>query len=124
MSKIKEIVADIKELKVVEVAELVTTLQEEFGVSSVPVTAQQQDNIAGEEQKEEKNTFKLELVDIGSEKIKVIKALRQIKKDLGLIEAKNATEDLPFIVLADASKDDTEGAKKILVEAGAKIKIS
>jgi large subunit ribosomal protein L7/L12 len=124
MSKLKEIVADIKELKVIEVTELVEMLQEEFGVSSLATTSIQQENSSDESKSEEKTTFKLELVDIGAEKIKVIKALRQIKKDLGLIEAKNATENLPFVVLTDSTREDVDSAKKTLEDAGAKVKVS
>jgi large subunit ribosomal protein L7/L12 len=123
MSKLQTIISDVKSLSVIELAELVAKLQEEFGVSAASMAAPAAAGAAAPAA-EAKTSFKVELVESGAEKTKVIKALRQIKKDLGLIEAKNATENLPYLVLADANKEDSESAKKILEEAGAKVKIS
>jgi large subunit ribosomal protein L7/L12 len=129
MSKLQQIIGSIKDLNVLELSELVGKLQEEFGISSAdlsgsaPVSAQS--SAAGSAKKEEeKSSFKVELVDIGADKMKVIKALRQVKKELGLIEAKNATESLPYLIFADSKKDDAESAEKLLAEAGAKVKLS
>ncbi len=123
MSKLQSIIGDIKSLTVIELAELVAQLQEEFGVSaasmSAPAAAQ-----GVTVQAEAKTSFKVELLEAGAEKIKVIKALRQIKKDLGLTEAKSATENVPYLVAAEASKEESESMKKLLEEAGAKVKIS
>jgi large subunit ribosomal protein L7/L12 len=124
MSKVQGLLSEIKGLSVVEVLELVEALQTEFGVSATvaPVAA------AGEattgSAAVEKTIFKVELIEAGTEKTKVIKALRAVKKELGLIEAKNATENLPYLVLAEGNKEDSENAKKLLEEAGAKVKIS
>lgn len=124
MSKVQGLISEIKNLSVVEVLELVDMLQSEFGVSALGAAAPAQTANVGASEAVVKTNFKVELVDAGTEKTKVIKALRAIKKEIGLIEAKNATENLPFIVFAEANKDDTENAKKLLEEAGAKIKIS
>ncbi len=125
MSKVQGLMSEIKNLSVVEVLELVDMLQTEFGVSALAATAApaQTANV-GASEAAAKTNFKVELIDAGAEKTKVIKALRAIKKEIGLIEAKNATENLPFVIFTEANKDDTENAKKLLEEAGAKVKIS
>lgn len=125
MSKVQGLMSEIKNLSVVEVLELVDMLQTEFGVSALAATAApaQTANV-GATEAATKTNFKVELIDAGAEKTKVIKALRAIKKEIGLIEAKNATENLPFVIFTEANKDDTENAKKLLEEAGAKVKIS
>lgn len=125
MSKLQTIIADVKSLTVVELAELVVQLQETFGVSAASMAAP----VAGAQSAaapaaEAKTSFKVELMDAGSEKIKVIKALRQIKKDLGLTEAKAATENVPYLVADQANKEESDSMKKLLEEAGAKVKVS
>jgi large subunit ribosomal protein L7/L12 len=125
MSKVQGLLSEIKGLSIVEVLELVEVLQAEFGVSAVaaPVAAAGEAT-AGASAAAEKTVFKVELIEAGAEKTKVIKALRAVKKELGLIEAKNATENLPYLVLPEANKEDSENAKKLLEEAGAKVKVS
>lgn len=122
-SKLNTIVEEIKSLNIMEVAELVSKLQETFGVSAASMAAPAA-SASSEAPKEEKSIFKVELVDSGADKMKVIKALRVVKKELGLMEAKAATENLPFLIFADANKADSENAKKLLEEAGAKVKLS
>jgi large subunit ribosomal protein L7/L12 len=122
MSKVQGLISEIKNLSVVDLLAFVEQLQVEFGVSAASMAAPAQ--TAAVEAVVAKTNFKVELVDVGAEKTKVIKALRVIKKELGLIEAKNATENLPYLVFAESNKDDTDNAKKILEEAGAKVKIS
>lgn len=121
MNKVQGLLSEIKGLTVLEVVELVESLQNEFGVSAAmaaPVADAAAPTAAA------KTSFKLELIESGAEKTKVIKALRAIKKELGLIDAKNATENLPYLVFTDSNKEDTDNAKKLLEEAGAKVKIS
>jgi large subunit ribosomal protein L7/L12 len=122
MSKVQGLISEIKSLSIVETLELVEKLQSEFGVSAASMSMPAQ--AATVEAVAVKSNFKVELVDVGAEKTKVIKALRVVKKELGLIEAKNATENLPYLVFAESNKEDTDNAKKILEEAGAKIKVS
>lgn len=124
MSKVQGLLSEIKGLSIVEVLELVEVLQSEFGVSAMAATVGVADAAGATAAVAEKSTFKVELVDAGAEKTKVIKALRVVKKELGLIEAKNATENLPYLVLAEGNKEDSDNAKKVLEEAGAKVKIS
>jgi large subunit ribosomal protein L7/L12 len=123
MSKVQGLISEIKNLSIVETLELVEKLQSEFGVSAASMSMPAAE-VATVESAAVKLNFKVELVDTGAEKTKVIKALRLIKKELGLIEAKNATENLPYLIFAEANKEDTDNAKKILEEAGAKLKIS
>jgi large subunit ribosomal protein L7/L12 len=123
MSKVQELVSEIKKLSVVEVLDLVDKLQVEFGVSAASMAAPAQTAVV-EAVATAKANFKVELIDTGAEKTKVIKTLRMIKKEMGLIEAKNATENLPFLIFTEANKEDTDNAKKLLEEAGAKVKIS
>lgn len=123
MSKVQELILEIKTLSVVEILDLVDKLQVEFGVSAASMAAPAQTAVV-EAVAAAKANFKVELIDTGAEKTKVIKTLRMIKKEMGLIEAKNATENLPFLIFTEANKEDTDNAKKLLEEAGAKVKIS
>ena len=121
MSKLQSIISEIESLTVLELAELVSSLQEKFGVSAASMSGPAAESTA---KVEVKTSFKVELVDAGSNKMNVIKALRLIKKDLGLMDAKAAAENVPYMLLPDANKEDADNAKKLLEEAGAKVKIS
>ena len=107
--KVQKLVDQVSELSVLEVAELVKALEEKFGVSAAPA--------------EEKTEFDVVIADAGANKIGVIKAVREIKTDLGLVEAKNLVEKAPAVVLEGAKKEDAEAAKKKLEEAGAKVEL-
>lgn len=127
MSKVQNLVQEIKTLSVVDVLSLVELLEKEFGVSASAMVAASTASVSGGDVKEvaEKNAFKIELVEVdATKKNAVIKAVRTLKKELGLIEAKKATESLPFVLFESANKEEVENAKKVLDEAGAKIKIS
>ena len=118
MSKIETIIAEIKELKLLEVAELVKAMEEEFGVSAAAPVAMVAAADAGAAA-EEKTEFDVVLADAGAEKIKVIKVVREIT-GLGLKEAKEAVDGAPKILKEGMSKDDAEAAAKKFEEAGAK----
>ena len=116
---IEEIIAAVKELTVVELNDLVKAAEEEFGVSAaagVAVVA------AGGEAgaAEEKTEFDVELTEVGSEKIKVIKIVREIT-GLGLKEAKEAVDGAPKVLKEAVSKEDAEAMKAKLEEVGAKV---
>lgn len=120
MSKIETIIAEIKELKLLEVAELVKAMEEEFGVSAaapVAVVAAAGDTGAAAA---EKTDFDVVLAEAGAEKIKVIKVVREIT-GLGLAEAKAAVDGAPKVLKEAMSKDDAEAAKAKLEEVGAKV---
>ncbi len=128
MSKSMEnLVKEISGLTVLELAELTKALESAFGVSAaMPMAAAMP--VAGEapagKKEEEKTEFKVELVDAGANKINVIKALRQVKKDLGLTEAKKMAEETPSVIAEAASKDEAKVMKETLEAAGAKVKLS
>ncbi len=123
--KLQKIVDQISELSVLEVAELVKALEEKFGVTAAPVAVAgaAPQSASGGAPVEEKTEFNVVITDAGANKIGVIKAVREIKTDLGLVEAKNLVEKAPATLLEGAKKEDAEAAKKKLEEAGAKIEL-
>ena len=114
----QEIIEVIKGLSVLELNELVKACEEEFGVSAaagVVVAA------AGPaEAAEEKTEFDVELTDVGAEKVKVIKVVREVT-GLGLKEAKDVVDNAPKTLKEAASKEEAEDIKKKLEEVGAKV---
>ncbi len=122
MSKIETIIAEIKELKLLEVAELVKAMEEEFGVSAAaPVAMVAAAGDAGAAAAE-KTEFDVVLADAGAEKIKVIKVVREIT-GLGLKEAKEAVDGAPKTLKEAISKDEAEKIKAQLEEVGAKVEL-
>lgn len=122
MSKLEQIIADIKELKLLEVAELVKMMEEEFGVSAAATVAVVAGGGDAAPAAEEKSEFDLVLADAGAEKIKVIKVVREIT-GLGLKEAKDLVDGAPKTIKEALSKDDAEAYKAKLEEVGAKIEL-
>ena len=123
MSKIETIIAEIKELKLLEVAELVKAMEEEFGVSAAaPVAMVAAAGDAGAAAGAEKTEFDVVLAEAGSEKIKVIKVVREIT-GLGLKEAKEAVDGAPKTLKEAVSKEDAEKIKAQLEEVGAKVEL-
>ena len=123
----EEILAAIKEMSVVDLADLVKELEDAFGVSAAaPVAvaaAPAAGDGAGEAVEEEKTDFTVVLKDIGDKKINVIKAVRSITS-LGLKEAKDAVEAAPTNIKEGVSKEEAEEAQKALEEAGATVEIA
>ena len=116
---VSEIIDAVKELTVLELNELVTAAEEEFGVSAAAgVMVAAGPAAGGAEAAEEKTEFDVELTNFGAEKIKVIKAVRELT-GLGLKEAKDLVEGAPKVVKEGVSKDEAEAAKAKLEEAGA-----
>ena len=114
---IEEIIAAVKELTVLELNDLVKAAEEEFGVSAgVAVVA----GPAAGDAAAEKTEFDVELTEVGSEKIKVIKVVREVT-GLGLKEAKEAVDNAPKVLKEQASKEDAEAIKAKLEEVGAKV---
>ncbi|MFP5522372.1 50S ribosomal protein L7/L12 [Peptococcus simiae] len=116
--KITQIIDLVKELSVVELSELVSTFEEEFGVTAAAPVAVAGGAAAGGAAEEEKTEFDLELTDVGATKIKVIKVVREIT-GLGLKEAKEMVDGAPKMVKEGLSKEDAEAAKAKLEEVGA-----
>ncbi len=114
----QELIDAIKELTVLELNDLVKACEEEFGVSAaagVVVAAAG----AAADAAEEKTEFDVELTEVGAEKVKVIKVVREIT-GLGLKEAKDAVDSAPKVIKEGASKEEAEDIKKKLEEVGAK----
>lgn len=116
---IEEIIAAVKELTVLELNDLVKAAEEEFGVSAAAGVAVVTGPAAGAAA-EEKTEFDVELTEVGSEKIKVIKVVREVT-GLGLKEAKEAVDGAPKVLKEQASKEDAEAIKAKLEEVGAKV---
>ncbi|MFM9412900.1 50S ribosomal protein L7/L12 [Peptococcus simiae] len=116
--KITQIIDLVKELSVVQLSELVSTFEEEFGVTAAAPVAVAGGAAAGGAAEEEKTEFDLELTDVGATKIKVIKVVREIT-GLGLKEAKEMVDGAPKMVKEGLSKEDAEAAKAKLEEVGA-----
>jgi len=114
----QEFIDAIKELSVLELNELVKACEEEFGVSAAAGVVVAAAGPAVEV--EEKTEFDVELTEIGSEKVKVIKVVREIT-GLGLKEAKDVVDNAPKMLKEAASKDEAEEIKKKLEEVGAKV---
>lgn len=121
--KVQKLVDLVSELSVLEVAELVKALEEKFGVSAAPVAVAGGVAAAAAAPVEEKTEFDVVVTDAGANKIAVIKVVREIKTDLGLVEAKNLVEKAPATIMEGAKKEDAEAAKKKLEEAGAKVEL-
>ena len=118
--KITAMIEEIKALTVLELSELVHAVEDEFGVSAAAAVAVAGPAVAAGPAAEEKTEFDVVLADAGAEKIKVIKAVREIT-GLGLADAKALVDGAPKTVKEAASKDDAEEIKKKLEEVGAKV---
>ena len=116
----EQFIEDIKAMTVLELADLVKALEEEFGVSATAAVAVAGPAAGPAAEVEEKTEFDAILKDAGSEKIKVIKAVRELT-NLGLKEAKEVVEGAPKAVLEGAKKEDAEAAKEKLEAAGAAV---
>ena len=109
-------------LTVLELSELVHTLEEVFGVSAA-AAAVAGPAAAAAPVEEEKTEFDVVLKEVGANKIAVIKAVREVKAGLGLVDAKKLVEGTPAVILEAVSKDEANAAKAKLEEAGAKVDV-
>lgn len=124
--KFKDLVKQIEEMSVMDLAELVKILEKKFGVSAAVAVAGAPATGAagggGEEQEAEKDSFTVELKDAGSQKIQVIKVVREITGK-GLKEAKDLVDGAPQVIKENAKKEEAEEIKKKLEEAGATVEL-
>ena len=118
--KINAIVEELKTLTVLELSELVKAVEDEFGVSAAAAVAVAAPVAGGADAAAEKTEFDVELTEVGAEKIKVIKAVREVT-GLGLAEAKAVVDGAPKVLKEAASKEDAESIKAKLEEVGAKV---
>lgn len=131
MADLEKIAEELSQLTVLEASELVKILEEKWGVSAaapaavamaVPGAAAAAGDGAGEV--EEKTEFDVTLKDVGAKKIQVIKAVRTLRSDLGLKEAKELVDGAPAKVLEAVSKEAAEDAKSKLEAEGATVEIA
>ena len=120
---VQEIIEAIEKMSLMEVNELVEALKEKFGVTGAIAVAGGAAAGAAAAPAEEQTEFDAILVDAGYEKIKVIKAVREVVAGLGLKEAKDFVESLPKALKEGVSKEEAEKVKAQFAEVGAKVEI-
>ena len=122
----EKFIDEIGSMSVLELAGLVKALEAKFGISAAAPMASAAPAAAAEAAPvaAEKSEYKVTLKDAGAEKIKVIKALREVIPNLALSDAKKLTEETPAVIAESASKADAEKMKKKLEEVGAKVELA
>ena len=120
----EQLIADIKAMSVLELFELVKALEEEFGVSAAAsAVAVAGPAAAAAEEVEEKTEFDVILKDVGAEKIKVIKVVREVVSGLGLKEAKDLVDGAPKTLKEGVTKEEAEKIAAAFKEVGATCEI-
>ncbi len=119
----KKVLEIVEKMTVLELADLVKVMEDKFGVSAAAAVAPVAGPAEEAPAEEEKTMFNVVLKDAGSEKINVIKAVREINPDLGLKEAKEVVESAPQTLREEVKKEDAEEMKKKMEEAGAKVEL-
>lgn len=126
-AKVEKLIEEISNLSVLELADMVSALQEKFGVSAMPVAAAAPVAAApaeaGAAATGESSTQTVVLTAAGANKIAVIKALREINQNLGLKEAKDMTDTVPATVLENAKTEEAKAAAEKLKAAGATVEL-
>ena len=120
--KKEDMIEEIKKMTVVELADLVKAIEEEFGVSAVAAAAPAAGGAAGAAAAEEKSSFNVVLKEAGDQKIKVIKVVRDAT-GLGLKEAKDLVDGAPKTVKENVAKEEAEDLKAKFEEVGAVIEL-
>ena len=121
--KITAMIEELKTLTVLEPSELVKAVEEEFGVSAAAAVAVAAPAAGGAAAAEEKTEFDVVLKEVGAEKIKVIKVVREIT-GLGLAEAKAIVDGAPKTLKEAVGKEDAEAMKAKLAEVGATVELA
>ena len=116
----EDILNAVSEMSVMQIVELISAMEEKFGVTAAAATVAVAGPAAAAA--EEQTEFNVMLLEAGDKKVNVIKAVRELT-GLGLKEAKAVVDGAPGVVKEDVSKDDAEAAKKMLEEAGAKVEL-
>lgn len=121
----EDVLNAIANMSVIDIVDLVKSMEEKFGVSAVAATVAVAAPSAGgaAAAEEEKTAFNVILTDVGANKISVIKVVRAAVTNLGLKEAKDLVESAQAVIKEGISKDDAEALKKKLEEAGAKVEL-
>ncbi len=118
----EDILNAISEMSVMQVVELISAMEEKFGVTAAAAAVVAGPAAGGAEAAAEQTEFTIHLVDAGDKKVNVIKAVREIT-GLGLKEAKAVVDSAPSVVKEDVAKEEAEAAKKTLEDAGAKVEL-
>ncbi len=121
--KITAMIEELKTLTVLELSELVKAVEEEFGVSAAAAVAVAAPAAGGAAAAEEKTEFDVVLKEVGAEKIKVIKIVREVT-GLGLAEAKAIVDGAPKTLKEAAPKEEAEEIKAKLAEVGATVELA
>ena len=119
----QEIISAVESMTILELADLVKAMEEKFGVSAAAPVAVAAGPAAAAEAVEEKTEFDVVLADVGSEKIKVIKVVREVVSGLGLKEAKELVDGAPKTLKEGVTKEAAEEIKKKFEEVGATVEI-
>lgn len=122
----EKFIDEVGNMTVLELADLVKALESKFGISAaMPMASAAVAPVAeAAPVAAEKSEYKVTLKDAGAEKIKVIKALREVIPNLALSDAKKLTEETPAVIAESVSKADAEKMKKKLEEVGAKVELA
>ncbi len=121
--KFQDLVKQIEEMSVLELSELVTVLEDKFGVSAAaPVAVAVAGPAAAEAAVEEKSSFNVELTNAGAQKIAVIKAVREVTQ-LGLKDAKDLVDKAPAVIKENVPKAEAEELQKKIEAAGGKVEL-
>jgi len=125
-AKFKSLIEEVEKMSVLDLAELVKILEKKFGVSAAPAVGIAVPGGAApagaDAETEEKSSFNIELVDIGSNKIGVIKAVRDVTQK-GLKDTKEIVDSAPQVIKEEATKEEADEIKKKFEEAGAKVEL-
>ena len=116
----EDILNAVSEMSVMQIVELITAMEEKFGVTAAAATVAAAGPAAAAA--EEKTEFTVMLLEAGEKKVNVIKAVRELT-GLGLKEAKAVVDGAPGVVKEDVSKDEADAAVKMLEDAGAKVEL-
>lgn len=118
--KFEKLVGEIEKMSVLDLAELVSILEDKFGVSAAAPAMMMAPGAGAAAVVEEKDSFDIELTDAGANKIAVIKVVRELT-EMGLKEAKDLVDAAPKVVKEGVKKEEAEAIKKKLEEAGGKV---
>jgi len=125
--KLQKLAKEIESLTIIEMAELSEYLEKKFGVSAMPVAAAvgqtATPSVEASADKEEKTSFTVILSAAGDNKLGVIKAVRELLPNLGLMDAKKLVESTPKELLKDVKKEQADEAKKKIETAGGKVEL-
>ncbi len=117
-----QILEAISEMSVMQIVELISAMEEKFGVTAAAAAVVAGPAAGGADAAAEQTEFTIHLLEAGDKKVNAIKAVREIT-GLGLKEAKALVDGAPSVIKEDVAKEEAENAKKLLEDAGAKVEL-